>query len=108
MFNMETIVSNENPETTTIVADLLEKLSAEAKFVMYAIFNAPGELSNFLFHDVVTENTQPIKWMTNGKMSRKRIYRYMKLLGWETRDINKTIFAIKEFARELERIGDGR
>lgn len=43
------LLSNDNPEKTMTKQDLFEKLSIEARFVLYAIFNTPGELSTLLF-----------------------------------------------------------
>ena len=104
MTDQITLMGNDNPERNVIVSDLINKLSAEAKFVLYAIFNTPGELSQLLFGDIVKEATEPIKWMIGGRMNKVRIRRYLKLLGWETKDINITVYAIKEFTRELGRL----
>ena len=104
MTDQITLMGNDNPERNAIVSDLFSKLSAEAKFVLYAIFNTPGELSQLLFGDLVQEATEPIKWMIGGRMNKVRIRRYLKLLGWETKDINITVYAIKEFTKELGRL----
>jgi hypothetical protein len=104
MTDQITLMGNDNPERNAIVSDLLLKLSAEAKFVLYSIFNTPGELSQLLFGDMVHEATEPIKWMIGGRMNKARVRKYLKLLGWETKDINITVFALKEFTRELGRL----
>jgi hypothetical protein len=113
-----TLQGNDNPERNAIVSNMLEKLTAEAKFVLYAIFNTPGELSELLFGGVVKKRTvlhfarsqnidvrdaaQYLNRLTRKEKPNKQLVRhYLKALGWSTKDINKTIFAIREFSREL-------
>ena len=75
-----------SPEAKTIVNDLLGRLTAESKFVLYTIFNTPGELSKMMFGDTA---------------SKGQIRKYLKCLGWERTVINKTVKEVAKFSGEI-------
>ena len=61
-------------------------LTAEAKFVLFAIFETPGELSQFLFRNKITKT---------------KIRKYLTLMGWKIPEISKTIQELRIFSRDL-------
>ena len=115
---------NDNPEKSTIIKDMMERLTAESKFVLYAIFNTPGELSE-LFFGGITKKRTVFRHLRNkgltldkisqaeedlGKLTRKTkpneqlVRQYLKALGWENREINRTVFELREFTRDISRL----
>lgn len=135
-------VASENPERMAIVHNLLEKMTVEAKFVLYTIFNTPGELSQLIFNQTGNPTDfEKIKWSRKTRYNKQLVRRYLRALnesvtnetiflcskcdktfdkigiqcecggisraettGWKTKDINRTIFDIRQFLRELERV----
>lgn len=79
-------LSSESSEQQIITNDMFSKLTIESKFVLYAIFNTPGELSQLLF---------------NGKPKAKNVRKYLKCLGWDLGAISKTLTELKQFTKEL-------
>lgn len=73
-------------EQLVIANSMFKTLTVESKFVLYAIFNTPGELSKMLLgnHPKV-----------------KDIRKYLKCMGWKQRHINITLTELKQFTKEL-------
>jgi len=65
---------------------MIATLTAEAKFVLYAIFNTPGELSELLLGD---------------KLTKSNLRKYLRLMGWKKRYIVKTMKELDTFTEEL-------
>jgi hypothetical protein len=61
-------------------------LTAEAKFVLYAIYQTPGELSELIFRNKIT----PYK-----------IKKYLTLMGWKIPTIVKTLRELRIFSKDL-------
>jgi len=121
MNNSVILRGNDNPERNAIVKNMMEKLTAESKFVLYAIFNTPGELSELFFGGITRKRTV-FRHLRNkgltldkisqaekdlGKITRKinpnkqLVRQYLKALGWENKEINRTVFELREFTREV-------
>ena len=61
-------------------------LTAEAKFVLYAVFQTPGELSTLIFKNRITP---------------QKISKYLTLMGWKIPTIAKTIRELRIFSKDL-------
>ena len=73
-------------EEIMIVDSMFKALTAESKFVLYALFNTPGELSEMLL---------------GGRPGVKNVRKYLKCMGWKQRHINNTLTELKRFTKEL-------
>jgi len=140
------IAGVDNPERTAIVHNLIEKMTVEAKFLLYVILNTPGELSSMIFNnktDTSSDNEEKYKphWVRKKNINKNIIRKYLKALdssmehetiylcskcdktfskagikcscggesraestGWKTKEINRAIFDIRQFLKNLERI----
>jgi len=112
------LAGSDNPERNAMVHQTLEKLTVEAKFVLYALFNTPGELSQLLFGGIITKKAV-FRYIRGRKMklndiqgaisdlqklmrpNEKLIHYYLKALGWPTRDIRRVTSEIRRFTEEL-------
>jgi len=73
-------------EEVLIANSMLRALTAESKFVLYAIFNTPGELS---------------KMLLGGRPGVENVRKYLKCMGWKQRHINNTLTELKRFTKEI-------
>ena len=80
------VLKQEDAQTKVITNQLLNNLSVEAKFVLDAILNTPGELSEFLFADNPTK---------------KKVYKYLKLMGWKMPIIQRTVRELNVFTKDI-------
>jgi len=80
------VLKQETAEKKIITNNLFNNLTVEAKFVLYAIFQTPGELSEFLF---------------SGRPTKKTIYKYLRLMGWKLPIIRKTVQELRWFTKEI-------
>jgi len=80
------VLKGDTKEQKIMANNLLNNLTAEAKFVLYVIFNTPGELSEMLFANRPTKKT---------------IYKYLKLMGWKTPIIRRTVQELRWFTKEI-------
>ena len=80
------VLKQETAERKIITNNLFNNLTVEAKFVLYAIFQTPGELSQLLFANRPTKKT---------------IYKYLKLMGWKTPIIRRTVQELRWFTEEI-------
>lgn len=112
------LMGADNPERSAMVHQTLEKLTVEAKFVLYVLFNTPGELSQLLFGGVLTKRAL-FRYIRGRKMklnsiqdaiedlqklmkpNKQLVYHYLKALGWPTRDIRRVISELNRFTEEL-------
>lgn len=78
-----------NQENLLIRREVLRRMSAEAKEVMWILNNVPGEIFESFSH--------------NGRISKNRIFNYLKKDGWRTVDIVRTFKELKKVAKTLER-----
>jgi hypothetical protein len=79
-------IKDVSAEHQPLVNSMLSRLTRESQFVLYAIFNTPGELSSVLF---------------SGKVTKKNVKDYLHFLGWSDRIINKTVMEIRRFTSDL-------
>ena len=87
--NAITLTGSDNPERNAIISDLFSKLSEEAQMLISVIIHTPNELAQQMFGGVVTK---------------QRVRKYLKIIGYTTREINITVTAIKMFCGDLTRI----
>ena len=80
------VLKQDTAEKKIITNNLFNNLTVEAKFVLYVIFQTPGELSELLF------SSRPTK---------KTIYKYLKLMGWESPIIRRTVQELRRFTEEI-------
>jgi hypothetical protein len=79
-------IQDVSAEQKAITSSMLSALTVETKFVLYAIFNTPGELSKLLLGD---------------RPRSKDIRKYLKCLGWKQKHISKTLTELKRFVKEI-------
>jgi len=79
-------IEDSSCEHQTMTAMMISKLTAESKFVLYAIFHTPGELSELLL---------------GGRPRVKDVRKYLKCLGWQEGCISSTLTELKKFTKEL-------
>jgi len=80
------VLKQDAGEQKIITNNLFNSLTVEAKFVLYAIFQTPGELSQLLFASRPTKKT---------------IYKYLKLMGWKKSIIRRTVQELRWFTEEI-------
>jgi len=80
------LLKAESGERKIIANNLFNNLTVEAKFVLYAIFNTPGELSEILF---------------SARPTKKTVYKYLKLMGWKIPVIQRTVQELRQFTKEI-------
>jgi hypothetical protein len=80
-----TLMDN-SAEKQTQVNTAFSMLTAEAKFVLYALFQTPGELSQMLFADRPTKYT---------------VRKYLTMMGWGIPEIAKTLRELRIFSKDL-------
>ena len=109
-------------ERKVIANNLLNNCTVEAKFVLYVIFNTPGELSQLLFNSDAPKKITKIPWFFNENQTsfedipkgntekslyfskspnKQTVYKYLKLMGWKNPIIQKTIQEVRKFTREI-------
>ena len=80
------LLKEDTTEQKIITNNLFNNLTVEAKFVLYAVFQTPGELSQMLFANRPTKKT---------------IYKYLKLMGWKMPAIRRTVQELRWFTKEI-------
>jgi len=80
------VLADQSAEQKILTNMSFSLLTAESKFVLYAIFQTPGELSQLLFKNKIT--TYKVK-------------KYLKLMGWSIPTVSKTIRELKIFTNDL-------
>lgn len=101
-----TLITN-SMEQKIITNNLLNNLTAEAKFVLYVVFNTPGELSEILFggerhhNNKLPNRSRKLNQIFPNKCNEKAVYRYLRLVGWEIPTIWKTIRELRKFTKEI-------
>ena len=84
-----TLVGADNPEKNAIISDLFSKLSTEAQMLISVIIHTPNELAKNIFSGVITK---------------RKVRKYLKAVGYDTREINMVLNSVKLFYYDITKV----